>query len=70
MQLHVQIKRWFSQSQYSINYLSFCKHTDISSGISGIVVFPVSEDSAIEEGQVITVWVAQPHLGVHFKTDK
>lgn len=63
-------KVWFSQSQYIINYLSFCKHTDISSGISGIVVFPISNNSAIEEGQVITVWVAQRHLGVNFKTDK
>lgn len=58
------------QGQYIIIYLSFCKHTNISSGIRGIVVFPVSDDGAIEEGQVITVWVAQLHLGVHFKTDK
>lgn len=63
-------KVWFSQGQYIINYLSFCKHTDISSGISGIVVFPISDDSAIEEGQVITVWVTQCYLGIHFKTDK
>lgn len=60
----------FPQRQYIIYYLSFCKHTNISSGISGIVVFSISDDSAIEEGQVITVWVAQPHLGVNFKTDK
>lgn len=53
-----------------IKYLSFCKHTDISSGISGIVVLPISKDCTIEEGQIITDWVGQSHLGEIVKNGK
>lgn len=50
-----------------IKYLSFCKHTDISSGIGGIVILPISKDCTIEEGQIITDRVGQPYLGENVK---
>ena len=46
-----------------VKYLSFCKHTDVGGGIRGISIFSICEDGAIEEGQIITAWVVQLHLG-------
>lgn len=44
-------------------YLRFSKHADVGSGIRGITIFPVNEDGAIEEGQIIAGWMVQLHLG-------
>lgn len=46
-----------------VKYLSFSEHTHVGGGIRGIIIFAVSEDGAIEEGQIITGWVVQLHLG-------
>lgn len=49
----------------SVKYLSLCKHTDVGGGIGGIIVLAISEDGAVEEGQVVTSRVVQLHLGVN-----
>lgn len=45
-----------------LTYLSFSKHTDIGGGFRGVIVFPVCEDGAIQEGQIIAGWMIQLHL--------
>lgn len=52
-----------SNDKVSVKYLCFGKHTDIGGGIGGVIIFAVCEDGAIEEGQIITGWVVQLHLG-------
>lgn len=45
-----------------LRYLSLCEHTDVGGGICGIIVVAISEDGAVEEGQIITGWMVQLHL--------
>ncbi|TNN82672.1 hypothetical protein EYF80_007190 [Liparis tanakae] len=49
----------------SVKYLSFSEHADIGAGIRGVLIFAVSEDGAVEEGQIITGWVVVLHEGLH-----
>ena len=68
----LQLLQWFSQDKHhcrvvlirdqSLAYLSFCKHADIGGGFGRVIVFAVGENSAIQEGQIITGWMMQLHL--------
>ena len=61
----------FKHGAQSVKYLSFCKHTDVGGGFRGIIIFAVCEDGAIEEGQIITGWMVQLHLGeINAKREK
>lgn len=65
--LTITLMKWPCKlsNEVSVQYLSFCKHTDVGSGIGGIIIFAIGEDGAVKESQVITGWVVQLHLRVN-----
>ena len=48
-----------------ISHLAVGKHTEVSGGLFGELVFPVSQDGAVEEGQVWAVRVGDGDRGLH-----